>query len=185
MVEIARIVGDLLAGHSVTHDGPVFRLDGVELGRDPVQVPLLWGVMGPKMVAAAGAHADGVTLNYAASTQRVHDVTTAARAAAEHTGRDPDALRFPAHVLTTVDDDGDAAVERFRTQLETMPVLRAESGLPDGPVSTEAAAARSASGTPGQVRQRLRAYLEAGATEVIVVVSGDPLTALDAIFDTR
>jgi alkanesulfonate monooxygenase SsuD/methylene tetrahydromethanopterin reductase-like flavin-dependent oxidoreductase (luciferase family) len=138
--------------------------------------------MGPKMVAAAGAHADGVTLNYAASHDRVHEVITAAREAAERAGRDPETLRFPAHVLTTVDDDDEAAVERFRARLETMPVLRAESGLPDGTVSAQAAAELSASGNPTQVRQRLRGYLDAGATEVIVVAVENSLPALDAIF---
>lgn len=182
MADATAIVRRLLAGETVSHDGPVFSVGGVALGRDPVGLPLLWGVMGPRMTAAAGQHADGVMVNYAATADRVHNVIRRTRGAAEAAGRDPDRLRFPAGVLVDVDDDGDAAVERFRSTLEAVEVLRAEAELPPGPVSTVDAIARAAVGTPDQVRGRLAEYVAAGADElVLVAMNPDPVAVIDRI----
>jgi 5,10-methylenetetrahydromethanopterin reductase len=185
MVDSTLIVRRLLAGETVTHDGPVFSVSDIALDRDPVEVPLLWGVMGPRMTAAAGRHADGVAVNYAASSERVRDVILGTRQAAEAAGRDPDRLRFPVAVLVDVDDDDpEAAVERFRHSLETVEALRAEAHLPAGPITAADAAARAAVGTREQVRARLTDYLEAGADELIIVaMNPNPVVVIDRILD--
>jgi alkanesulfonate monooxygenase SsuD/methylene tetrahydromethanopterin reductase-like flavin-dependent oxidoreductase (luciferase family) len=184
MVDSTLIVRRLLAGETVTHSGPVFSVSNIALNRDPVEVPLLWGVMGPRMTAAAGRHADGVVVNYAATRDRVRDVITGTRRAAEEAGRDPDRLQFPVAVLVDVDDDADAAVERFRHSLETVQVLRAEAHLPAGAVTAADAAARAAVGSPERVRARLTEYLEAGADELIIVaMNPSPVAAIGRILE--
>jgi 5,10-methylenetetrahydromethanopterin reductase len=186
MAEATRIIRTLLNGERCQLEGSVFACKGAELGRDPVNVPLLWGVMGPRLVAAAGRHADGVALNYAASVDRVGEAITAARRSALAANRDPDGLAFPAHVLVNVDDDGDVAVERVRAFFETNPLMRHEAGLPaERPVAASTAAELSACGTPRQVRDRLDEYLAAGATSVVIAPFGHPLeTAAKALSET-
>jgi alkanesulfonate monooxygenase SsuD/methylene tetrahydromethanopterin reductase-like flavin-dependent oxidoreductase (luciferase family) len=184
MVEATRIIRSLLAAEQVTAQGDVFRVQEATLERQPVSTPLLWGVMGPRLVELAAAHADGVCLNYAATPERVHDVVSSAKAAALSAGKDPEGLRFPAHVLTFVDDDEDAATERFRSLLETIPVLRQEAGLRDGAVSMEAARERAACGPPAVVAARVDDYLAAGATEVIICDLDDVMATVDAVLST-
>jgi alkanesulfonate monooxygenase SsuD/methylene tetrahydromethanopterin reductase-like flavin-dependent oxidoreductase (luciferase family) len=187
LVEATTIIRSLLGGETLTLAGPEFSVDGAALGRSPVSTPLLWGVMGPRLATLAGAHADGVALNYAATTDRVHDVVSRARQGCEEAGKDPEALQFPAHVFTfiagTTDlmPDEEAAVERWRSLLESIPILRHEAGLPDGPVSSETARSLAACGSPETVSARLDEYREAGATSIIVCDIGDVIGAIDAI----
>jgi 5,10-methylenetetrahydromethanopterin reductase len=173
MTEATAIVRSLLRGERCQLDGSVFACTGADLGREPVQVPLLWGVMGPKLVTAAGRHADGVAVNYAASVDRVGGVISQARRSAMVTDRDPDRLAFPAYVVVSLDDDGEVAVDRVRTFFESSPVMRREAGLPTkGSVSADTVATLSACGTSAQVRTRLDEYLGAGATSVVLAVVG-------------
>jgi alkanesulfonate monooxygenase SsuD/methylene tetrahydromethanopterin reductase-like flavin-dependent oxidoreductase (luciferase family) len=181
MVEATQIVRALLAGQRLTIDGRAFRLTDAALEREPVMTPLLWGVMGDRLVELAGAHADGVALNYAATVDRVAEVVSRAKAAAEQADRDPESLQFPAHVLTFLDNDRDRAVEQFRTLLDTAPALRHEARLGDGPVTAKAAAQHAACGPPEVLRDRLDEYLTAGATNVIVCDLGDPIDTVDTI----
>ena len=181
LVEATRIIRALLAGERLTLKGQVFQVEEATLERQPAQTPLLWGVMGPRLVELAGAHADGVGLNYAATTDRVHEVVTAARAAAERAGRDPEDLRFPVHVLTFLDDDEEVATERFRSLLEAIPVLRHEAGLDDVPVSADVARMRGACGSGAVIAARLDEYLSAGATEVILCDITDVIPTIDAV----
>lgn len=181
MVEATQIVRALLAGERVTFDGRAFQVTDAALGREPVATPLLWGVMGERLVELAGARADGVALNYAATVDRVAEVVSLAKAAAERADRKPDSLRFPAHVFTFLDDDQDVAVERFRSLLDTVPALRHEAGLGDTPVTAEAAAQHAACGPHEVVRARLDEYLAAGATDVIVCDLGDAIDTVDTV----
>ena len=187
LVEATAIVRRLLLGESVSVAGREFTVADAALDRTPVTTPLLWGVMGPRLTELAGAHADGVALNYAATTDRVHEVVTRARRAREEAGKDPDGLHFPAHVFTFISGttdalpDEDAAVERWRSLLEAVPVLRHEAGLPDGPVTSEGARARAACGSADTVRARLDEYLDAGATSIVLCDISDVIAAADAI----
>ncbi|MFC3689727.1 LLM class flavin-dependent oxidoreductase [Aquipuribacter hungaricus] len=61
--ETTDAVRDLLHGRTVTTDGDHVRLDQVALEFPPDQPPLVsLGVRGPRSVAVAGAHADGLVL---------------------------------------------------------------------------------------------------------------------------
>lgn len=187
LVEATRIVRGLLNGETVTVSGREFSVDEASLNRSPVTTPLLWGVMGPRLTRLAGAHADGVALNYAASIDHINEVVTRAKRSCEDAGRDPGRLRFPAQVFTFIAGTSDAllderaAVEKWRSLLESIPALRQEAGLPEGPVSAEAARSRAACGSPETVRHRLDEYLAAGATEIIVCDINDVMAAVDAV----
>lgn len=145
------------------------------------------GVMGPRLTELAGAHADGVALNYAATTDRVHEVVSAVRRGRENAGKDPDELHLPAHVFTFISGttealpDEETAVERWRSLLEAVPVLRHEAGLSDGPVSSEEARMRAACGSAETVSARLDEYLDAGATSIVLCDITDVIAAVDAV----
>lgn len=187
LTEATEIIRRLLRGERVTLEGREFMVKDAALDRTPVSTPLLWGVMGPRLARLAGAHADGVALNYAASTDRVREVVSRVRQGCEEAGKDPEALHFPAHVFTFISGTTDvlpneeASVERWRSLLEALPVLRHEAGLPDGPVSSEAARALAACGSPETVSARLDEYLDAGATSIILCDLADVIAAADAI----
>jgi alkanesulfonate monooxygenase SsuD/methylene tetrahydromethanopterin reductase-like flavin-dependent oxidoreductase (luciferase family) len=183
LIEGTQIVRRLLAGESVTFQGREFQVRGASLNRDAVSTPLLWGVMGPRLVQFAGRHADGVALNYAATADRVHAVIASATAAAKEAGRDPGTLRFPAHVFAFCDADEAVAVERFRALLEAIPSLRHEAGLPEGPVRMEDARERAACGSGPVIRARLDEYLAAGATELILCAPDGVIAAADTVLD--
>ncbi len=127
--------------------------------------------------------------NYAASAEEVRSVVTRTRQACRRAGRDPGALRFPAHVFTfvagTTDEmpDEHAAIERWRSLLESVPILLQEAGLPDGPVTADAARVRAACGSPDTVRQRLDEYITAGATNIVVCDLNDAIATIDALID--
>jgi alkanesulfonate monooxygenase SsuD/methylene tetrahydromethanopterin reductase-like flavin-dependent oxidoreductase (luciferase family) len=187
LIEATAIVRRLLGGEKVSVAGREFTVTDAALDRTPVTTPLLWGVMGPRLTQLAGAHADGVALNYAATTDRVHEVVNAVRRGCEAAGKDPNELHLPAHVFTficgTTDalPDEETAVERWRSLLEAAPVLRHEAGLPDGPVSSEEARMRAACGSAETVSARLDEYLEAGATGIVLCDITDVIAAVDAI----
>lgn len=185
-MEATEIVRRLLRGERVSLAGREFAVKEAALDRTPVSTPLLWGVMGPHLSALAGVHADGVALNYAATTDRVHEVVNRVRQGCRDAGKDADALRFPAHVFTFISGtdalpDEQASVERWRSLLERTPMLRHEAGLPDGPVSADAARARAACGSADTVRARLDEYLDAGATDIILCDLDDVIAAVDAV----
>jgi alkanesulfonate monooxygenase SsuD/methylene tetrahydromethanopterin reductase-like flavin-dependent oxidoreductase (luciferase family) len=187
LIEATAIVRRLLGGERVSVAGREFTVADAALDRAPVTTPLLWGVMGPRLTELAGAHADGVALNYAATTDRVHEVVSAVRRGCEDAGKDPDELQLPAHVFTFVSGttdvlpDEETAVERWRSLLEAVPVLRHEAGLPDGPVSSEEARMRAACGSAERVSARLDEYLDAGATSIVLCDISDVIAAVDAI----
>jgi alkanesulfonate monooxygenase SsuD/methylene tetrahydromethanopterin reductase-like flavin-dependent oxidoreductase (luciferase family) len=187
LMEATAIIRRLLGGERVSVAGREFTVADAALDRTPVTTPLLWGVMGPRLTELAGAHADGVALNYAATTDRVHEVVSRVRRGCEEAGKDPAALHFPAHVLTFISgttdalSDEEAAVERWRSLLEAVPVLRHEAGLPDGPVSSETASALAACGSVATVSARLDEYLDAGATGIVLCDLTDVIAAVDAI----
>ena len=63
----------LLAGETVTYEGPGLRLRGATLGAtDLSPVPLQLGALGPQMVRLAGELADGALLNWA-TPERIAD----------------------------------------------------------------------------------------------------------------
>ncbi|MGD9750966.1 MAG: LLM class flavin-dependent oxidoreductase [Acidimicrobiia bacterium] len=115
-LEIVRRVVGAEAGQPVRHDGAVHRIRW-RASWEPMAptVPVLLSASGPKMVRLAGEVADGVAVGIMTSTTFLADIVRPnARAGAEAAGRDPDALRFPAAALLSINDDEDAARDATR-----------------------------------------------------------------------
>lgn len=189
---IARLREHLTVLRSVFHDGAV-DFGGTELTAKPgwpvavaggTPIPVYVAAMGPKALQVTGELADG-TLPYLAGPRTIADFIepTIAKAAADAGRSKP---RIIAAVPTLVTDDVDAGRNFAVDQLsfyETIPSYQkviAREGV-------ASVAELAAVGSAEAVSRQLRAYLDAGATDVILSpldrsgeVDNEPLWAVAA-----
>ncbi len=109
MREYLSTVRGLLAGESVTHEGPTASLHGVSLAIDPPpRTPVYLGALGPKMLNLGGELADGLALNWC-TPEQIAWSREQMTAAAVSAGRDPGSVKIAEYIRVCVDDDVDAA----------------------------------------------------------------------------
>jgi alkanesulfonate monooxygenase SsuD/methylene tetrahydromethanopterin reductase-like flavin-dependent oxidoreductase (luciferase family) len=143
MREWVTAVRSLLHGQTVTVSGQYVRLDHVALDWPPQTVPpLLIGARGPKTIALAGAHADGLVLDAGIAVDGVRSAVGTAAATRPH--------EVIVYLLCAVGDD---ATERVQAELANSPY----------PQPTQVAV-----GTPAQVADVIRSFAAAGATSVVL-----------------
>lgn len=104
MIDHVSILKRLWAGETVNYSGPAGDYPELQLpaGCDNPP-PLLIGTIGPKTLAMAGAHFDGVVLHPFLTTDGVAQSVKIVRDAASAAGRDPAAMRIYATVITVPD----------------------------------------------------------------------------------
>ena len=103
----------LLAGESVTYEGPVVTLRRVKLGMGPLpHTPVYLGALGPEMLRLAGELADGVVLNWCTPEQIAWSRERIKEGAAR-TGRDPAEVKVAEYIRMCVDDDAEVARRAF------------------------------------------------------------------------
>jgi probable F420-dependent oxidoreductase len=150
--ESFEVVRRLLAGERVTFRGRFHQTtDAVLLPAPERSIPLMIGSNSPRMLAAALPYCDCWNTwweDYANDPERFAELNAGVSAAAERAGRDPGEVQRSACVLVVL---GPAAGER--------PVPAGVAPL---------------SGTPSQMAGGLRRMADAGADEVVLVVS--PIT---------
>ncbi len=123
-------VGALLAGETVTYDGPGVHLRGASLGAsDLPRVPIQLGALGPQMLRLAGELADGALLNWA-TPERIHQSRRLVAEGAARRGRDPGEVALTMYIRVCVDDDTAAARRAFGAQ-----VLGYAMGRPGTPLT--------------------------------------------------
>lgn len=109
MRDYVTVVRGLLAGESVTHEGPALSVHGESLGlADPPQVPLYLAALGPQMLRLAGELADGALLNWATPARIAQSRSIVAEGAAR-VRRDPQHVALTMYVRVCVDEDVAAA----------------------------------------------------------------------------
>ncbi len=107
----------LLAGESVTYEGPALRLRGASLGAsDLPRVPIQLGALGPQMVRLAGELSDGALLNWA-TPERIAESRRLVAEGAARAGRDPGEVALTMYIRVCVDDDQAAARRAFGAQV--------------------------------------------------------------------
>jgi alkanesulfonate monooxygenase SsuD/methylene tetrahydromethanopterin reductase-like flavin-dependent oxidoreductase (luciferase family) len=107
----------LLAGETVTYDGPGVRLRGATLGATNLPpVGLQLGALGPQMVRLAGELADGALLNWA-TPERIADSRRLVAEGADRAGRDPHQVALTMYIRVCVDEDVDAARRALGAQV--------------------------------------------------------------------
>ena len=175
-------------------------LDVVHGRKEPRNVPIYIGATGPKMMALTGEIADGVVLNYLVSPKYNEMAMAQLEIGAKRAGKSIDEIDRPQLVVCSVDNDRAAALDGARklvtqylgqqphimkasgvsqdlldeiNQVLTWPateeeILEAMKLVPDDVVQMI-----TASGTPAEVKAKVREYIAAGATCPILYPLGD------------
>ncbi|MEX2549211.1 MAG: LLM class flavin-dependent oxidoreductase [Nitriliruptoraceae bacterium] len=209
--ELLAILAQLEAGEESAVDGEVLSSRGFRLAISPTPPPTrrYLAAMGPRMLALAGAEADGVLLNWAGPAE-VARAGSAVRDAAVTAGRDPGSVEVATYVRVAVAADRDAARAALAGQISTYGALptyashlerqgfgpaleRARVARRDGAdgaglveaLGEEALTALGHAGTPTDpLGPMLARYREAGLDHLIarvVVVDDDPMASIDAV----
>ena len=165
--------------------------------RQPIDVPIFLGPTGPKMMEMAGEVADGVLINGLLSTAYTQSAVAHIAAGAARGGRSLDDIDHPQFVNVAMGDDAAEAREDARylvtKYLGQQPHIAKASGLDDDflarvnetmggwparPGGVEEAMALvgddvvdmlTISGNPAHCRERVREWVEAGASYPIIV----------------
>ncbi|MEW6579645.1 MAG: LLM class flavin-dependent oxidoreductase [Chloroflexota bacterium] len=175
-------------------------LDIVHGRREPRNVPIYIGATGPKMMAMAGEIADGALLNYLVSPAYNVAALEQLESGAKLAGRTVDDIDRPQLVVCSVDSDRKKALDGARklvTQyLGQQPHIMKASGVSSDLLdeihqvltwpATEEQIERAmtlvpddvvqlitASGTPAEVRAKVREYVSAGCTCPVLYPLGD------------
>jgi len=175
-------------------------LDVVHGRKEPRNVPIYIGATGPKMMALTGEIADGAVLNYLVSPKYNEMAMAQLEIGAMKAGKSIDQIDRPQLVVCSVDNDRAAALDGARklvtqylgqqphimkasgvsqdlldeiNQVLTWPateeqILEAMKLVPDDVVQMI-----TASGTPDEVKAKVREYMAAGATCPILYPLGD------------
>ncbi|WP_051223290.1 LLM class flavin-dependent oxidoreductase [Conexibacter woesei] len=145
------IIRGLLAGERVSASGRYASVEDAVLLPEPPRVPIMIGSNGPRMLSIALPHADAWNTwwdDYGNTAEGFASLNARISAAAVEAGREPGDILRSACALVMLDE---SAPER--------PII------PEAPPIT---------GTPTQIAARLRELHEAGADDIILVVS--PIT---------
>ncbi len=175
-------------------------LDIVHGRREPRNVPIYIGATGMKMMALTGEIADGALLNYLVSPAYNTEALAALEQGAKVAGRSLESIDRPQLIVASVDRDRKKALDGARklvTQyLGQQPHIMKASGVsqelldeiaqvltwPATEKEIEAAMALvpddvvqliTASGTPEEVRAKVREYVAAGCTCPVLYPLGD------------
>ncbi|MFN8529907.1 MAG: LLM class flavin-dependent oxidoreductase [Anaerolineae bacterium] len=175
-------------------------LDVVHGRKEPRNVPIYIGATGPQMMALTGEIADGAVLNYLVAPKYNQGAIDQLEIGARKAGRSIDEIDRPQLVVCSVDSDRKKALDGARklvTQyLGQQPHIMKASGVSQelldeiGQVLTWPATEEqikeamrlvpddvvqmiTASGTPEEVRRKVREYVQHGATCPILYPLGD------------
>lgn len=181
-------------------------LDVVHGRREPRNVPIMIGATGPKMMELTGEIADGAVLNYCVPPEYNLQAMDRLEAGAKRGGRSIDDIDRPQLIVCSVHDDErtaiDGAKELLTQYLAQQPHIAKASGVKPEvveqiqsilgwPATHEQVRAAmplvpdelvvriSASGTPAQVKKKVREYMANGATCPILYPLGDVKLMID------
>jgi 5,10-methylenetetrahydromethanopterin reductase len=198
MREYVAVLRALWRGEPVTFQGRVFQLREARLHVVPETPPPLWiAAMGPRMLELTGEIADGVVLSAALAPAYIRHSLQSVRAGALRAGRDVKTIGTVGFVLASVGSDGAAArreakkmlaylfrnrfvaesLEMAGSRIDRPAVADAAArgdwtaalrGIPDEEVTRYAVA-----GTPGECRDQLDAFRDAGLDTPVLLAIGD------------
>jgi 5,10-methylenetetrahydromethanopterin reductase len=185
-------------------------LDVVHGRKEPRNVPIYIGATGPKMMTLTGEIADGAVLNYLVSPKYNEGALAQLEQGAKVAGKSLDEVDRPQLVVCSVDNDRKKALDGARklvTQyLGQQPHIMKASGVKQelldeiGQVLTWPATEEqieeamrlvpddvvqliTASGSPAEVKAKVREYVAAGATCPILYPLGDVRLMIDTFAD--
>lgn len=185
-------------------------LDVVHGRREPRHVPMMIGATGGKMMELTGEIADGAVLNYCVPPEYNDEALVQLRTGAERAGRALDEVDRPQLMICSVHTDKAKALDGARwmlTQyLAQQPHIAKASGVSDTVVKQiqnmlgwpatkeqirdamplvpdELVQRITASGTPEEVKAKVREYVKRGCTCPILYPLGDPYLMIEVFSD--
>ena len=192
------------------HQVQGIELDVVHGRREPRNVPVMIGATGPQMMEMTGEIADGVVLNYCVPPDYNHQAMEQLAKGAKKAGRSLDEIDRPQLVVCSVHEDRQTALDGARellTQyLAQQPHIAKASGVKPEvvgqiqsilgwPATVEQVRSAmhlvpddlvqriTASGTPAEVKAKVREYVDNGATCPILYPLGDVKLMIDTFAD--
>ncbi|MDX1993500.1 MAG: LLM class flavin-dependent oxidoreductase [bacterium] len=175
-------------------------LDVVHGRKEPRNVPIYIGATGPQMMALTGEIADGVVLNYLVSPAYNEGAIAALERGAQKAGRRLDQIDRPQLVVCSVDHNRKRALDAARklvtqylgqqphimkasgvkqelldeiAQVLTWPATEEQIEEAMRLVPDDVVQMITASGTPQEVKAKVREYVQSGATCPILYPLGD------------
>ena len=192
--------------HGEFHHVDGIELDVVHGRREPRNVPIMIGATGPQMMEMTGEIADGAVLNYCVPPEyNIQALEQLARGAAR-AGRSLDDIDRPQLIVCSVHEDRKTALDGARELLtqylaqqphiakasgvkqETVDQIQSILGWPATKEQVRAAMPLvpdelvqriTASGTPAEVKAKVREYVANGATCPILYPLGDVKMMID------
>ena len=196
--------------HGEFHYVDGIQLDVVHGRKTPRNVPIYIGATGMKMMELTGEIADGACLNYLVNPKYNLEAMDALETGAKRAGRSIDEIDRPQLVICSVDEDRkkalDAARKMITQYLGQQPHLMKASGVKQElldeihqvltwPATEEQIESAmhlvpddvvqmcTASGSPSEVKAKVREYIEYGATCPILYPLGDAKLMIDIFSD--
>lgn len=196
--------------HGEFHQVNGIELDVVHGRREPRNVPLMIGATGPKMMELTGEISDGAVLNYCVPPEYNHAALEQLATGAKRAGRTLDDIDRPQLIVCSVHADRQTALDGARellTQyLAQQPHIAKASGVKQEVVDQiqsilgwpatheqvrqamhlvpdDLVQRITASGTPAEVKAKVREYVNNGATCPILYPLGDVKLMIDTFAD--
>ena len=181
-------------------------LDVVHGRREPRNIPMMIGATGAKMMEMTGEIADGAVLNYCVPPEYNNEALIQLKTGAERAGRTLDDIDRPQLIVCSVDMDKAKALDGARwlltqyiaqqphitkasnTPPETVAQIQSILGWPATKeqikeamklVPDELVQRITASGTPEEVKAKVREYVKRGCTCPILYPLGDPYLMIE------
>ncbi len=186
------------------------KLDVVHGRQEPRNVPLMIGATGPKMMEMTGEIADGAVLNYCVPPEYNKPALEALARGAAKAGRTLDDIDRPQLIVCSVDTNKAKALDGARwlltqyiaqqphitkasnTPQEVVDKIQSILGWPATKeqikeamkyVPDELVQRITASGTPEEVKAKVREYVANGCTSPILYPLGDPYLMIEVFSD--
>jgi 5,10-methylenetetrahydromethanopterin reductase len=196
--------------HGEFHHVDGIELDVVHGRREPRNIPIMIGATGPQMMELTGEIADGAVLNYCVPPEYNLQAIEQLERGAKRAGRTLDDIDRPQLIVCSVHEDRSVALDGARellTQyLAQQPHIAKASGVKPEVVqqiqsilgwpATHEQVRRAmplvpddlvqritASGTPAEVKAKVREYMNNGATCAILYPLGDVKLMIDTFAD--
>jgi len=191
MRETVEVLRRLLRLERVTFHGEFHHLEGVELDvvhgrREPRQVPIVIGAVGPNMLELAGEIADGVLLNYCVPPEYDQLALEHLEAGARRAGRSIDAIDRYQLVVCSVNHDRQEALECSRELLTQYLAQQPHIAEASGVSKDVVAEIQSILGWPATYEQIQRAkHLVPDDLVLRITASGTPEEALAKVDEYR
>jgi 5,10-methylenetetrahydromethanopterin reductase len=196
--------------HGEFHHVDGIELDVVHGRREPRHVPVMIGATGPQMMELTGEIADGAVLNYCVPPEYNIQALEQLERGAAKAGRSLDEIDRPQLIVCSVHEDRkmalDGARELLTQYLAQQPHIAKASGVKQETVEKiqqilgwpatreqvrqamplvpdELVQRITASGTPAEVKAKVREYVNNGATCPILYPLGDVKMMIDTFAD--